>query len=61
MDAWRASLDRLVELRPDLLCTGHGSPWPAWDATEKLRDARGQFGWALNPWCQFPGQSLRYR
>jgi glyoxylase-like metal-dependent hydrolase (beta-lactamase superfamily II) len=61
LDAWRASLDRLVALRPDLLCTGHGSPSPAWDATEKLRDARAQFGWALNPWGQFPGQSLRYR
>lgn len=50
LDAWRQSLDRLLELEFDAMAIGHGTSGLIFDAKHKLRQARERFGVILDPW-----------
>lgn len=50
LDAWTASLDRLLTLDFDLMTVGHQPPSLIFNAHRQLRNARLNFGAFLNPW-----------
>lgn len=50
MDAWTASLDRLLRLDFEVATIGHTPPSLIFDAKTKVQEARQQFGVLFNPW-----------
>jgi glyoxylase-like metal-dependent hydrolase (beta-lactamase superfamily II) len=60
LDAWRRSLDRLLEREFDVFTFGHGPPALVFDATTRLREARQQLGVYFNPWFKPFHTTFRY-
>ncbi|MFN2520767.1 MAG: MBL fold metallo-hydrolase [Candidatus Limnocylindria bacterium] len=50
MDAWRRSLDRLLELEFEAMTIGHSLPALIADGRKNLLKARQQFGVLFDPW-----------
>lgn len=50
LDAWAASLDRLLTHKFDVLTVGHCPPTLIFDAKAKVREARSQLGVYFDPW-----------
>ena len=51
LDAWRRSLDRLLELEFDVMTTGHyAAPGLIFDAKRNVYEARKQLGVYFDPW-----------
>jgi len=60
MEAWTASLDRLLELDFDVMTIGHCPPTLIYDAKTKALEARQQFGVYFNPWFKPFHTTFRY-
>jgi hydroxyacylglutathione hydrolase len=50
LDAWSASLDRLLSLSFDVMTVGHYGPALIFNAKRRLRNSRRSFGAFLDPW-----------
>lgn len=50
LEAWTASLDRLLKLNFDVMSVGHYPPALIFNAHRRLQDSRLNFGAFLNPW-----------
>ena len=60
LDAWTASIDRILQLEFDVMTIGHCPPTLIFDAKRKAREARQQFGVYFNPWFKPFHTSFRY-
>jgi hydroxyacylglutathione hydrolase len=60
MEAWAASLDRLLALDFDVMTIGHCPPTLIYDAKLKALEARQQFGVYFNPWFKPFHTTFRY-
>jgi hydroxyacylglutathione hydrolase len=60
LDAWCASLDRILELDFDAMSFGHCPPNLSFDAKHKVREARQQLGVYFNPWFKPLHMTFRY-
>ncbi len=60
LDAWRRSLDRLLELEFDVMTIGHAPPTLIFDAKTKVHEARMQLGVYYDPWFKPFHMTFRY-
>lgn len=60
LDAWRASLDRLLTLEFDVMTVGHYPPALVFDAKRQVREGRQQLGVLFNPWFKPFHMAFRY-
>jgi glyoxylase-like metal-dependent hydrolase (beta-lactamase superfamily II) len=52
LEAWVASLDRLLQLDFDVMTIGHCPPRLIFDAKHRVRTLRQRFGTLFNPWFE---------
>ncbi len=60
IDAWTASLDRLLELDFDAVTIGHSTPTLMFDAKTRVREARQRLGSYFDPWFKPFHLDFRY-
>lgn len=60
LEAWKGSLDRLLELEFDVMTVGHSPPALLFDAKRQVYEARQQIGVYFDPWFKPFHATFRY-